>query len=138
MRYDRYGDAYDSARAWVDGRGAPDEWRLDGEGPEVIVEEAVDDVSSDVAGDDLVEEGVVAGLVGDHGGDSSADSSSFVASHDDYMDPGLFDAQMMVMEAQNNASMAAISGIGGYHDMNYNGYIDTHDLGMSNTYHSMG
>jgi hypothetical protein len=135
VRYDRYGDAYDTARAWVDGRGAPDEWHLDGLADDGTPDDPVDDGTIDMGGGEALEEGVLAGIVDD----SHVHTAHFDAYHEaSHYDSGLFDAQMMVMEAEHNANMMAISGIGGYHDSNYNGYIDTHDAGLSNVYHSMG
>lgn len=136
MRYDRYGDAYDTARAWVTGRGAPDEWRHI-ETEEVELAEEVDDTDHiDAAAADLVEAGVLEGIVE---AEPAAASTWEAPDYDDgHMSNEMFSVQMMVMESQNNASMMAISGIGGYHDTNYNGYIDGRDLGLSNTWGSMG
>ena len=134
MTYDRWGDGYDTARAWTDGRGAPAEWNPspteDVEGPEEV------DAEIERASD-LLEAGVVASL-----SDGSEHASAAAAEHhdssSDHYDPSLWQAQMMVMEAESNANMMAISGIGGLHDVNYNGYMDAGDAGCSNVYGSMG
>ena len=136
MAIDWFGDGYDSARAWTEGRGAPPEWSADGEAEEAPAQELDDAEVDEAASAELTEVGVVEGIVADHGAES-ASADTYDSSYDDY-DPSLFQAQMMVMEAQNNANMMAISGIGGYHDTNYNGHMDYADMGCTNFYGGMG
>jgi hypothetical protein len=143
---DWFGTPVDSARAWGSDPGPVPVWISDRAaplpfdvvaGPEVDVLGGVDieAMEEDLRAADFEADGLVAGSVGsDPGLDVPDDGGS---SYDPSGDMALYQAEMMMMEAQHNANMMAISGIGGYQDMNYNGHIDYADMGCSNTYGSL-